>query len=138
MIRNAIFALPMLALVGCVTTQETDVIIVHPESVQIAAHEACFAEQRIAARFTPHVRRVDDSHVIVTTVHGNGVTVVQAEAVNQCARARLVSGSVAPAGAGVYVVPAPTYHAPVAPTAGCREGFSAMQAGTRICVGYSG
>jgi hypothetical protein len=138
MIRNAILALPMLALAACVTTQEADIIIVHPEPVQIAAHEACFAEQSIAARFTPQVRHVDDGHVIVTTPHGNGVTVAQAEAVNQCARARLLSGSVAPAGAGVYVVPTPTYPAPAAPTAGCRDGFSALQAGTRICVGYSG
>lgn len=151
----------LAALAACAPTPGADYIISQPEAVQIAAHEACFQQQGIAAPFVPNVLRLNDGRVVVSAVNGNGVSLAQARAVNQCAQNRLLGGGVvAPVGAGTYVAPAPvpalapstgsgvyvvptvtgtgTYVAPIRRGVGCVEGRGALQAGTEICVGYTG
>lgn len=149
----------LVALAACAPTLGADYIISQPEAVQIAAHEACFQQQGIAAPFVPNVLRLNDGRVVVSAVNGNGVSLAQARAVNQCAQNRLLGGGiVAPVGAGTYVAPAPapaattgsgayvppsqtgtgTYVAPTRRGVGCVEGRGALQAGTEICVGYTG
>ena len=82
-------------LSGCVgggASSGADQIIALPEAVQRQAHLACQAEQGVALPEALNVLRLRSGGTVVSTINGPGLSLAAARAVNQCARARLLSG----------------------------------------------
>lgn len=141
-----ISALALALGAGCTETERADVIIAMPVEVQLAAHRACHEQLRIAAPFQPNVLRLRGGGAVVSAVNASGMTLAEARAVNQCARARLLSGTgqqavvVNPDPRLVAVDPSPglarvgTGATILRIAPGCPPGASVLYGGTRYCV----
>lgn len=138
---SAGLSLSLLALAACTDAPSADRIMTIPEAVQVQAHGFCQAQQGLAGGAPVEILELSNGGVIATTINGNGVTIAQARAVNQCARARMLSGNttaVAPVQARPAVAAAPVAaqqqtHAGVP---GCVPGAGVIQGGLRMCPGY--
>lgn len=132
----------LVAVAACTETPGADRIMAMPEQVQIQAHAACHAEQGLVNGATVEILELNNGQVIASTLNGNGVSLAQARAVNQCARAKLLGGQ-SNTVASVQSRPVGE-QAPIAaqqPThpvglVGCVQGGGVIQGGVRLCPGY--
>ena len=133
-----------LVLAGCSSSEGADYILSLPQDVQQQAYEDCIGTMSLSASRV-QIQRLDfdDGRVSLFAINGNGVSLAQARSLNQCARARLLSGQTQVAAAAPTSTPA-TYQAAqpttiitggTATSAGCRPGYGVMQRGI-YCVGY--
>ncbi|WGI21314.1 hypothetical protein [Amylibacter sp. IMCC11727] len=122
-----------LLVTACTETPSADKIALIPEQTQIQAHAACQAEQGLVHGAAVEVLEMSNGRVIASTLNGDDVTVAQARAVNQCARAKLLGGQTGAVSTPVAVVQkAPEKEG----LYGCKKGHGVFQGGSTICPGY--
>lgn len=125
-----------LLVTACTETPGSDRIMAIPEQTQIQAHAACQGEQGLTNGAAVEVLELGNGRVVASTLNGNGVTLAQARAVNQCARAKLLGGQT---GEPVAVRTRPVFsESAVADDgiSGCKRGHGVFQGGSSICPGY--
>lgn len=130
--------LSLLAVAACTETSGADQISSIPEDVQVRAHATCQAQQGLTTCATLQIVELGNGKVIASTLIGNGVSLAQARAINQCAQAKLLGGrttAAAPVQSRPVVAAQPvqkTHDGQV----GCVQGRGVLQGGLKLCPGH--
>lgn len=131
--------LSSIALTACTATPGADQILAMSEQTQVQAHAACQAEQGLRGGAAIEILELGNGRVAATTLNGNGVSLAQARAVNQCARAKLLGGqttAVAPVQTQSVVAVPQQHQSHRVAQPGCIVGGGVLQGGLRMCPGY--
>ena len=134
--------LSLVAVAACTETPGADQISAIPEQVQVQAHANCQAEQGLVNGAAVQILELGNGKIIASTLNGNGVTLAQARAVNQCAQRKLLNGqttAIAPVQSRPVVVaekPVVAHQNTYDGLAGCVQGGGVIQGGVRMCPGY--
>ena len=127
--------LTSVVLSACSETPGADQISAISEQTQINAHAACKAEQGSRSGAAIEILELGNGRVVASTLNGNGVTLAQARAVNQCAQAKLL-GARSTAVVPVQSRPIADQGSKRIGQAGCLQGGGVLQGGLRLCPGY--